>query len=316
MTKQMEARQSPKNDRQGNPQGGSSGGTLNEPKPPFPKQHQTGPGLESKLDPKPRYRAEAYKPAGKLKDKVALVTGGDSGIGRAVALIYAREGAKVAIVYLPVEQSDADQTRKAVEEAGGTCLMLAGDLTDAAFCDEVVEKTVQQFGKLDILVANAGHQNRKETLHDVTDEEFDRTFKTNIYSYFRLSRAALRHMQPGSAIIATSSETGIFGSKNLPDYSATKGAINAFTKTLAMNLIAKQIRVNAIAPGPVWTPLNPSDAGESPEKVAHFGEDNPMGRPAQPEELAPAYVFLASNADSSYITGTVLQVMGGETTGG
>jgi NAD(P)-dependent dehydrogenase (short-subunit alcohol dehydrogenase family) len=316
MTKQMEARQSPKNERQGKPQAGSSEGTLNEPKPPFPKQHQTGPGLESKLDPKPRYRAEAYKPAGKLKDKVALVTGGDSGIGRAVALIYAREGAKVAIVYLPVEQSDADQTRKAVEEAGGTCLMLAGDLTDAAFCDEVVEKTVQQFGKLDILVANAGHQNRKETLHDVTDEEFDRTFKTNIYSYFRLSRAALRHMQPGSAIIATSSETGIFGSKNLPDYSATKGAINAFTKTLAMNLIAKQIRVNAIAPGPVWTPLNPSDAGESPEKVAHFGEDNPMGRPAQPEELAPAYVFLASNADSSYITGTVLQVMGGETTGG
>lgn len=316
MTKQMEARQSPKNERQGKPQAGSSEGTLNEPKPPFPKQHQSGPGLESKLDPKPRYRAEAYKPAGKLKDKVALITGGDSGIGRAVALIYAREGAKVAIVYLPVEQSDADQTRKAVEEAGGTCLMLPGDLTDAAFCDEVVEKTVQQFGKLDILVANAGHQNRKKTLQDVTDEEFDRTFKTNIYSYFRLSRAALRHMQPGGAIIATSSETGIFGSKNLPDYSATKGAINAFTKTLAMNLIAKQIRVNAIAPGPVWTPLNPSDAGESPEKVAHFGEDNPMGRPAQPEELAPAYVFLASNADSSYITGTVLQVMGGETTGG
>ena len=194
--------------------------------------------------------------------------------------------------------------------------MIAGDLVDASFCDDVVEQTVRHFGKLDILVANAGHQNRKASLHEVTDEEFDRTFKTNIYSYFRLSRAALRHMQPGSAIIATSSETGIMGSKQLPDYSATKGAINAFTKTLAIDLLPKNIRVNAVAPGPVWTPLNPSDAGETPDKVAHFGEDSPMGRPAQPEELAPAYVFLASNADSSYITGIVLQVMGGETTGG
>jgi NAD(P)-dependent dehydrogenase (short-subunit alcohol dehydrogenase family) len=247
---------------------------------------------------------------------VALITGGDSGIGRAVALLYAREGAKVAIVYLPVEQSDADETRKAIEDAGGACLALAGDLTDAAFCDEVVEKTVAQFGQLDILVANAAHQNRKKSLQDVTDEEFDRTFKTNIYSYFRLARASLRHMRPGSAIIATSSETGILGSKHLPDYSATKGAINAFTKSLAMDLLPKQIRVNAVAPGPVWTPLNPSDAGETPDAVAHFGEDSPMGRPAQPEELAPAYVFLASNADSSYVTGTILQVMGGETTGG
>ena len=288
--------------------------TEREPKPPFPKQHQKGPGLESKLDPRPHFRAEAYKPAGKLENKVALITGGDSGIGRAVALIYAREGAKVAISYLPQEQSDADTTRKAVEDAGGECLQIAGDLTDASFCDDLVEKTVRHFGKLDILVANAGHQNRKKTLQDVTDEEFDRTFKTNIYSYFRLSRAALRHMQPGSAIIATSSETGILGSKLLPDYSATKGAIDAFTKTLAMNLVDRHIRVNAVAPGPVWTPLNPSDAGESPDKVAHFGEDSPMGRPAQPEELAPAYVFLASNADSSYITGFVLQVMGGETT--
>lgn len=301
MSKQMEARLTP-------------GG--NEPKPPFPRQHQEGPGIESKLDPRPRYKAEAYRPAGKLEDKVALITGGDSGIGRAVALLYAREGAQVAITYLPEEQSDADDTRKAVEGVGGQCLAIAGDLTEPAFCDEVVEETVQHFGKLDILVANAGHQNRNRTLQDVTDDEFDRTFKTNIYSYFRLSRAALRHMQPGGAIIATSSETGIFGSKYLPDYSATKGAINAFTKTLAMNLLDKNIRVNAVAPGPVWTPLNPSDAGETPDKVAHFGEDSPMGRPAQPEELAPAYVFLASNADSSYITGIVLQVMGGETTGG
>ena len=287
-----------------------------EPKPPFPKQHQEAPGLESKLSPRPRYAAEAYRPAGKLERKVALVTGGDSGIGRAVALLYAREGAKVAIAYLPEEQSDADETRRAIEDAGGECLALAGDLTDAAFCDELVDKVVQHFGKLDILVSNAAHQARKKTLDEVTDEEFDRTFKTNIYAYFRLARAALRHMQPGGAIIATSSETGIFGSKNLPDYSATKGAINAFTKTLAMNLLDKRIRVNAVAPGPVWTPLNPSDAGATPDKVAHFGEDNPMKRPAQPEELAPAYVFLASNADSSYVTGTVLQVMGGETTGG
>jgi len=301
MSKQIEARITP---------------GRNEPRPPFPKQHQEGPGIESKLDPRPRYKAEAYRPAGKLKDKVALITGGDSGIGRAVALLYAREGAQVAITYLPEEQSDADETRKAIEGVGGKCLAIAGDLTEAAFCDSVVEQTVQHFGKLDILVANAGHQNRKPTLQDVTDEEFDRTFKTNIYSYFRLSRAALRHMQPGSAIIATSSETGIKGSKQLPDYSATKGAINAFTKTLAIDLLPRNIRVNAVAPGPVWTPLNPSDAGETPDKVAHFGEDSPMGRPAQPEELAPAYVFLASNADSSYITGIVLQVMGGETTGG
>ena len=288
----------------------------NEPKPPFPKQHQEAPGLESKLSPRPRYEAKAYRPADKLKDKVALITGGDSGIGRAVALLYAREGAKVAIAYLPEEQPDADETRKAIEGVGGQCFTVAGDLTDASFCDDLVEKVVQHFGKLDILVSNAAHQARKKSLDEVTDDEFDRTFKTNIYAYFRLSRAALRHMQPGSAIIATSSETGIFGSRNLPDYSATKGAINAFTKTLAMHLLDKGIRVNAVAPGPVWTPLNPSDAGATPDKVAHFGEDNPMKRPAQPEELAPAYVFLASNADSSYVTGIVLEVMGGETTGG
>jgi NAD(P)-dependent dehydrogenase (short-subunit alcohol dehydrogenase family) len=175
---------------------------------------------------------------------------------------------------------------------------------------------VKHFGKLDILVSNAAHQNRKPSLEEVTDEEFDRTFKTNIYAYFRLARAALRHMKPGAAIIATSSETGIQGSKQLPDYSATKGAINAFTKALAQSLIPKGIRVNAVAPGPVWTPLNPADEGLTPDKVAQFGSSNPMGRPAQPEELAPAYVYLASDADSSFVTGIVLQVMGGETTGG
>jgi NAD(P)-dependent dehydrogenase (short-subunit alcohol dehydrogenase family) len=300
MKKQMEARQEPRS----------------EPKPPFPEQHQSGTGLESKLEPRPRFEAGAYKPAAKLSGKVALITGADSGIGRAVALIYAREGARVAITYLSQEQSDADETRKAIEGAGGKCVAIPGDLTDPAFCVDVVERTVREFGKLDILVSNAAHQNRKDTLQDVTDEEFDRTFKTNVYAYFRLARAALRHMKPGASIIATSSETGIFGSKQLPDYTATKGAINAFTKALAQNVLEKGIRVNAVAPGPVWTPLNPSDAGLSAEDVAKFGSQSPMGRPAQPEELAPAYVFLASNADSPYITGTVLQVMGGETTGG
>lgn len=289
---------------------------MREPKPPFPAQHQDGVGLEQKLKPRPKFEAETYRPAAKLESKVALITGGDSGIGRAVAVLFAREGASVAITYLPEEQPDADETRKAIESAGARCLAVAGDLTDPAFCDDIVEQTVRHFGRLDVLVANAAHQNRKPALEDVTDEEFDATFKTNVYSYFRLSRAALRHMKAGSVIIATSSETGILGSRHLPDYSATKGAINAFTKSLATDLIQKNIRVNAVAPGPVWTPLNPSDDGMTAKDVARFGQDSPMGRPAQPEELAPAYVFLASNADSSYITGTVLQVMGGETTGG
>ena len=287
-----------------------------EPKPPFPKQKQESVGLESRLDPLPKFEAPRYKPAGKLEGKAALITGGDSGIGRAVAVIYAREGADVAIAYLPEEQSDAEETRRHVEAAGRRCALLPGDLADAGYCDSLVEKTVTAFGKIDILVSNAAWQNRKESLEDVTDEEFDRTFKTNIYAYFRLCRAALRHMKPGSAIIASSSETGLQGSPQLPDYSATKGAINAFTKALAQNVLSRGIRVNAVAPGPVWTPLNPSDDGATPEKVAHFGENNPMGRPAQPEELAPAYVYLASDADSSYVTGIVLQVMGGDTTGG
>lgn len=185
-----------------------------------------------------------------------------------------------------------------------------------AACKEVVEKTVKHFGRLDILVSNAAYQGRNDSLEKVTTEEFDHTFKTNIYAYFHLVKAALPHLKPGAAIIATSSETGILGSAKLPDYSSTKGAINAFTKTLAMDLIERGIRVNAIAPGPVWTPLNPSDQGMTPKKVSVFGGDSPMGRPAQPEELAPSYVFLASDADASYITGTVLEVMGGETTGG
>jgi NAD(P)-dependent dehydrogenase (short-subunit alcohol dehydrogenase family) len=289
---------------------------TSEPTLPFPEQHQEGAGKESELSPRPRFEAARYRPAGKLEGKVALVTGGDSGIGRAVAVMYAREGAEVAISYLPEEQADAEETQRHVEAAGRKCLLLPGDLTDAGYCESIVARTVEAFGKLDILVSNAAHQNRKPSLEELTDEELDRTFKTNIYAYVRLSRAALRHMKPGGAIIASSSETGIIGSPMLPDYSATKGAINAFTKALGQQLIERCIRVNAVAPGPVWTPLNPSDAGMTPDRVATFGRKSPMGRPAQPEELAPAYVFLASDADSSYITGTVLQVMGGETTGG
>lgn len=287
-----------------------------KPKPPYPPQHQDSPGLESKLDPAPKYEAPQYLAAGKLRGRRALVTGGDSGIGRAVAVLFAREGADVVVSYLPEEQSDAEQTRNAIQKEGRKCVLVPGDLTDPAFCTRLIDTTVKELGGLDLLVSNAAHQARKQSLSELTDEEMARTFGTNVYAYIRLARAALPHLKPGSAIIATSSETGIFGSAKLPDYSATKGAINAFTKTLAQDLVGKGIRVNAVAPGPVWTPLNASDAGTTPEKVAEFGKQSPMGRPAQPEELAPAYVFLASNADSSYITGTVLQVMGGETTGG
>jgi NAD(P)-dependent dehydrogenase (short-subunit alcohol dehydrogenase family) len=286
------------------------------PKLPFAEQRQRSPGLESKIKPLPRWQATRYRSAGKLEDKVALITGGDSGIGRAVAFLYAREGADVAISFLPQEMSDAEQTKQSVEAVGRRCLLLPADLSREAACKEVVEKTVKHFGRLDILVSNAAYQGRNDSLEKVTTEEFDHTFKTNIYAYFHLVKAALPHLKPGAAIIATSSETGILGSAKLPDYSSTKGAINAFTKTLAMDLIERGIRVNAIAPGPVWTPLNPSDQGMTPKKVSVFGGDSPMGRPAQPEELAPSYVFLASDADASYITGIVLEVMGGETTDG
>ncbi len=287
-----------------------------EPKNPFPAQHQAQPGLESKLKPRPRWEASRYRAAGKLEDKVALITGGDSGIGRAVAFLYAREGADIAINYLPEEEQDAAEVKRSIESLGRRCLTLPADLTRAASCTQIVERTVKEFGRLDIVVSNAAYQTRKDTVAEVTDEELDRTFKTNVYAYFRIVKAALPHLKPGAAIIVTSSVTGIFGSKQLPDYSATKGAINAFTKALSMELLEKGIRVNAIAPGPVWTPLNPADPGLSAEKVAEFGQHSPIGRPAQPEELAPAYVFLASDADSSYITGIVLPIMGGDTTGG
>jgi len=284
------------------------------PQPPFPKQHQAKPGIESKLDPRPQYAAPTYKAAGKLTGKVALITGGDSGIGRAVAVLYAREGADVAIVYLPEEQSDADETRQAIEAEGRRSLLIAGDLTEQRFCEETVARTVHELGGLDILVNNAAFQQHQKSLTELSDDQWDHTFKTNIYGYFRMAKAALPHLKPGSAIINTGSETGVEGSKELLDYSSTKGAIHAFTKSLAQNLASQGIRVNCVAPGPVWTPLNPSD--QTPEKVAEFGKKTLLERPAQPEELAPAYVFLASEADSSFITGEILNVMGGKTTAG
>jgi len=285
-----------------------------QPKPPFPEQHQEKPGLESKITPRPQYQAPHYRAAGKLEGQVALITGGDSGIGRATSVLYAREGADVAIVYLPEEQSDAEETRKAVEAEGRKALLLPGDVTDPAFCRQAVEKTVQELGKLTILVNNAAFQQHQETLEDISDQQWDHTFRTNIYGYFYMARAALPHLKPGSAIINTGSITGLEGSKKLLDYSATKGAIHAFTKSLAQNLVERNIRVNCVSPGPVWTPLNPSD--KPPEEVAKFGQKTPMKRPAQPEENAPAFVFFASDADSSYITGEVLTLLGGEATAG
>ena len=283
-----------------------------QPKPPFPKQHQPYPGLESRMKPRPRYEAPDYHGSDKLKDMVALITGGDSGIGRAVAVLYAREGADVAIAYLPDEESDAAETARAVEAEGRKCLRLSGDVTDAEFCEEIVARTVDELGRLDIVVNNAAYQQHQESITDIDDEQWDRTFKTNIYAYYRIVKAALPHLERGSAIVNCSSITGLEGSAKLIDYSTTKGAINAFTKALAQNLVEKGIRVNAVAPGPVWTPLNVVD--KPAKEAAKHGQKTPMGRPAQPEEIAPAFVFFASNADSRYITGEVLSLLGGETT--
>jgi NAD(P)-dependent dehydrogenase (short-subunit alcohol dehydrogenase family) len=287
-----------------------------EPKPPFPEQKLPKPGIEADLRPRPRYQAARYKPAGKLEGKAALITGGDSGIGRAVAVLFAREGADVVITALPEEKRDSDETRKAVQEIGRRCIVIEGDVTNPQFCHDAIERTLYELGHLDILVSNAAHQNRKNSLEELDDEEWDRTFKTNVYAYFRLVKAALPHLRAGASIIVTGSETGFEGPEELPDYAATKGAIHTLTKVLAKQLAERGIRVNCVAPGPVWTPLNPADEGATPKKVATFGQKTPLGRPAQPEELAPAYVFLASDADSSYVTGEILAVMGGGTTPG
>ncbi len=289
-------------------------GQLKEPRSPLPAQHQRKPGLESKVSPRPRYQAPHYKGAHKLKRKVALITGGDSGIGRAVAVLFAREGADVAFTYLPPEESDARETVQAIEAEGRNAVSISGDVCDPEFSRQAVKQTVASLGKLDILVNNAAYQQHQKSLADISEEQWDRTFKTNIYGYFRMAQAALPHLRQGSAIINTGSITGLEGSKHLLDYSATKGAIHAFTKSLAQNLVEKGIRVNCVAPGPVWTPLNPSDK-PAPE-VAEFGADTPMRRPAQPEEIAPAFVYFASEVDSSYVTGEILTLLGGETTAG
>lgn len=285
-----------------------------EPKSPMPEQHQEKPGLESKVTPRPHYEAPNYKGADKLVGKVALITGGDSGIGRAVAVLFAREGADVAITHMSEEESDAEETKAAIESEGRRALLIEGDITEENFCRKAVETTVDNFGKLDILVNNAAYQQGQEKIEDITEEQWDRTFKTNIYGYFRMTKAALPHLKKRSVIINTGSITGLEGSKELLDYSATKGAIHTFTKSLAQNLVEKGIRVNCVAPGPVWTPLNPSD--KPPKEVAEFGADTPMKRPAQPEEIAPAFVYFASDVDSSYVTGEVLTLLGGETTAG
>jgi NAD(P)-dependent dehydrogenase (short-subunit alcohol dehydrogenase family) len=286
-------------------------GPQKEPKAPLPSQEQERPGIEAKMKPRPRYEAPLYKGSNKLEGKVALITGGDSGIGRAVAVLYAREGADVAIVYLPVEQVDAEETADAVNKEGHECLLSPGDVTDPHFCTEAVEQVVNHFGQLDILVNNAAFQQHQESLDKISNEQFEKTFRTNIFGYFYMAKAALAQMKEGAAIVNTGSITGLEGNKQLIDYASTKGAIHAFTKSLAQSLVEKKIRVNCVSPGPIWTPLNVAD--KEAKEVAQHGADTPMKRPGQPEEVAPAYVFFASEADSSYITGEILTLLGGET---
>ncbi|MDB5469490.1 MAG: short-chain dehydrogenase [Caulobacter sp.] len=289
--------------------GAMQAGARKYPEPPMPAQHMAKPGQEAGLDLAPMFDAPFYKGSEKLKDRVAIITGGDSGIGRSVAVLFAREGADVAILHLKAEQTDAEATRAAVEKEGRRCLLISGDVREKAFCQAAVKQTVKELGKLDILVNNAAFQVHTKDVLDLSEEHFDATLKTNLYGYFFMAQAAVEQMKPGSAIINTGSITGIDGSKELIDYSMTKGGIHAFTRALSGSLIEKGIRVNAVAPGPVWTPLNPTDK-EAPD-VAEFGSQAKMKRPAQPEEIAPAYVFLASPQTSSYITGEILPIIGG-----
>jgi len=277
----------------------------------FPEQQQDPPGLTSAMRPRPDHGEDTYRGTGKLTDLRALVTGGDSGIGRAVAIAYAREGADVAISYLPEEQEDAEETRARVTEAGRRAVLLPGDLTDEAVCRDMVERAVAELGGLDILVNNAGFQMaRSQSLEETTTEELDRVFKTNLYALFWVTRAALPHLRRGACIINNSSIQAYQPSTSLLDYAATKAAINNFTVNLAAEVGERGIRVNAVAPGPVWTPLQP--ATQPPEKIAQFGADTPLGRAAQPGEIAPAFVFLASPADASYVSATVIGVTGGK----
>ena len=287
-----------------------------EPRPPFPEQKLPKPGLESELKPRPHYKAPDYQGSDKLRGKVALITGADSGIGRAVAVLYAREGADIAISALPAERSDAEETKRAVEAEGTRAVIIEGDLAIREFSRECVQQTMKVFGRLDILVHNAAHQNHWKALEDMPDDELEQTFRVNVFAYVWLVKDSLPYLKPGAVILASGSQTGIAGSGQLPAYSASKGAIHTLTKTLSQSLLERGVRVNCVAPGPVWTPLNVADEGRTPKEVATFGEQAPLGRPAQPEEVAPAYVFLASEADSRYISGEVLNVLGGTTTAG
>ncbi|WP_108670079.1 SDR family oxidoreductase [Peribacillus acanthi] len=285
----------------------------NQKKPAFPPQHQNHqPGIQTEMTPEPESVKPNYQGSNKLKDKIAIITGGDSGIGRAVAIYYAKEGADVCIVYLD-EHEDANKTKELVEAEGRKCLLLAGDLGEETFCKEVIEKTVGEFGKLDILVNNAAEQHPQKSILDITTEQMQKTFKTNFFAYFYLAKAALPHLKKGSSIINTASVTAYEGHPELIDYSSTKGAIVSFTRALSNSISKDGIRVNGVAPGPIWTPLIPSTFTE--DKVAKFGQSTPMGRAGQPEELAPAYVFLASD-DSSYISGQMIHVNGGKVLNG
>lgn len=274
----------------------------------FAPQHLKKPGRETELKHPPMFEAPGYRGSEKLKDMVALITGGDSGIGRAVAVLYAREGADIAIVYLD-EHEDARATKSAVEGEGRRCLLIPGDVRQSSFCEKAVQQTLRKFGRLDILVNNAAFQEHEYDIENLSDEHFDHTLKTNLHGYFYMARAAVPHLKPGGSIVMTGSVTGIMGSKHLLDYSMTKGGIHAFARSLAGHLIERGIRVNAVAPGPVWTPLNPAD--KPAKDVKEFGADTPMKRAAQPEEIAPAFVFLAAPCCSSYITGEVLPIIGG-----
>jgi NAD(P)-dependent dehydrogenase (short-subunit alcohol dehydrogenase family) len=284
-----------------------------QPTPPFPEQSQSRPGLDARMEPRPRNQAPAYTGSGKLTDRKALITGGDSGIGAAVAILYAREGADVALVYLPEEQEDADNVKELVEKEGRRCLQLPGDVKDSGFCREAVERIVSELGGLDILVNNAAVMYQHDSLEEITDDELDEVFRTNILGYFFMTRAALPHLRAGSAIVNCGSVAGFEGHPPLMGYAETKGANHTFTKSLAKDLIGRGIRVNCVSPGPVWTPLNASS--RTPEQMAGYGKDVdpvPLQRPAQPEEIAPAFVFFASNLDSSFISGEILALFGGQ----